>query len=303
MRINASSHHESAQQQDSVPLAPALDAAREESGVAVMRYRFAGGKTCSSTASKHRMYFSLTQPTFIACRIAGEILDHEAEKGWIGICPAHADCICTVEGEVNSLIVTVDPSTLSLVAAEEEALGAELIPLVGGDEFVLLHQARVLAAECRAGFPNGPLYWHEASSNFMTSILARHSIRTIPPTRGRLGKDALTKLRDYINANLGDPISVTNLASIVGRSPFHFTRVFKRSVGVTPHQYLIHLRLRRVLELVRDGRGTFAEIAAITGFADQSHLSRWVRRVHGVSLRELAAQAVAARACPGRHRP
>jgi AraC family transcriptional regulator len=47
--------------------------------------------------------------------------------------------------------------------------------------------------------------------------------------------------------------------------------------------------LRRAVELVRDGRLGLAEIAACTGFADQSHLSRWVRRVYGVSLTQLTA--------------
>jgi AraC family transcriptional regulator len=45
----------------------------------------------------------------------------------------------------------------------------------------------------------------------------------------------------------------------------------------------------RAVELLRDGRSGLAEIAALTGFADQSHLSRWVRRVHGVSPTQLTA--------------
>ena len=67
------------------------------------------------------------------------------------------------------------------------------------------------------------------------------------------------------------------------RSQFHFSRVFRRSVGVSPYRYIVYLRLRRAVELVCEGRLGLAEIAAGTGFADQSHLSRWVRRVHGVS--------------------
>jgi AraC family transcriptional regulator len=47
--------------------------------------------------------------------------------------------------------------------------------------------------------------------------------------------------------------------------------------------------LQRAIELVREGRSGLAEIAARTGFADQSHLSRWVRRVHGVPLSRLTA--------------
>jgi AraC family transcriptional regulator len=58
---------------------------------------------------------------------------------------------------------------------------------------------------------------------------------------------------------------------------------------MTPHRYIVHLRLQTAIELVRSGRSGLAEIAIRTGFADQSHLSRWVRRVHGVSLTRLDA--------------
>jgi AraC family transcriptional regulator len=99
----------------------------------------------------------------------------------------------------------------------------------------------------------------------------------------------LDRLRDYVLAHLDEPIEVEALAGIAGRSPFHFTRVFTKSVGTTPHRYVVHLRLRRAIELVREGRSGLAEIAVRTGFADQSHLSRWAKRVHGVTLMQLAA--------------
>ena len=73
------------------------------------------------------------------------------------------------------------------------------------------------------------------------------------------------------------------------RSQFHFSRVFRRSVGVSPYRYIVYLRLRRAVELIREDRLGLAEIAASTGFADQSHLTRWVRRVHGVSPTQLVS--------------
>jgi AraC family transcriptional regulator len=90
-------------------------------------------------------------------------------------------------------------------------------------------------------------------------------------------------------AHLDEPIEVAALAEIAGRSPFHFSRVFTRSVGMTPHPWVVYLRLQRAIELVREGRSGLAEIGARTGFADQSHLSRWVRRAHGVALTQLVA--------------
>jgi AraC-like DNA-binding protein len=107
--------------------------------------------------------------------------------------------------------------------------------------------------------------------------------------RGAFGRELLGDLEDYIVAHLDEPIEVAALARIAGRSPFHFIRVFARSVGMTPHRYVVHLRLQHAIELVRNGQSSLAEIAVRTGFADQSHLSRWVRRGYGVSLTQLAA--------------
>ena len=143
--------------------------------------------------------------------------------------------------------------------------------------------------ESAKGCPNGPLFWDEMASAFIDGLLARHTARFDGRVRGTLGKDVFRRLRDYIMAHLDEPIEVAALAGLAGRSPFHFTRVFTQSVGVTPHRYVVHLRLRRALELMRDGRSGLAEIATCTGFADQSHLSRWVRRVHGVSPTRIAA--------------
>jgi len=106
-----------------------------------------------------------------------------------------------------------------------------------------------------------------------------------------LGKDVLTRLRDYVIAHIDEPNEVSTLAKIVGRSPLHFTRLFTRFVGVSPHRYVVHLRWQRAVELVRHVRSGLADVAVRTGFADQSHLTRWVRRVHGVSLTELVARA------------
>src|SRR5262249_18087017 len=144
------------------------------------------------------------------------------------------------------------------------ALESDLMLRVQDEDLVLLDQALILAAECSAGFPHGPLYWDEAANNFIGSILARHTANRTRQSRGSLGKEALAKLRDYICSNLDGPIDIGVLASIVGRSPFHFSRVFTRSVGVTPHRYIVHLRLRRALDLAREGNSSFAEIAAHT---------------------------------------
>jgi AraC family transcriptional regulator len=160
---------------------------------------------------------------------------------------------------------------------------------LSGHDRALLDLARRLALESASNYPNGSLYWNEAADGFIDGLGARHTSRSQQPAQGTLGKKMLERLRDYVVAYLHEPIEVATLARMAGRSPFHFSRMFSRSVGMTPHRYIVHLRLRRAIELVRDGRSSLAQIAARTGFAQQGHLSRWVRRVHGVTLSQLAA--------------
>jgi AraC family transcriptional regulator len=147
----------------------------------------------------------------------------------------------------------------------------------------------MLESQSADNYPDGSLYWHELSGGFLYRLICGHTTREVERrVRGMLGNDVLRRLRDYVMENLDKPINVATLAGIAGRSPFHFTRVFTRSVGISPHRYIVHLRLQRAVELLRGGEAGFAEIAAHTGFADQSHLSRWVRRAFGVTLTQIA---------------
>jgi AraC family transcriptional regulator len=100
------------------------------------------------------------------------------------------------------------------------------------------------------------------ASGFIDSLVAFHTSELERPVRGMLGKDVLERIRDYVIVHLDEPVEVATLAKIAGRSPFHFSRVFARSVGLTPHRYVVHLRLQRAAELIRDGRSGLAEIAA-----------------------------------------
>jgi AraC family transcriptional regulator len=84
-----------------------------------------------------------------------------------------------------------------------------------------------------------------------------------------LGKDVLTRLRDYVIAHIDEPIEVSTLEDS-GARPFHFTRLLTRFVGVSPHRYVVHLRWQRVVELVLHVRSGLADVAVRTGFADQA---------------------------------
>ena len=277
-----------AQDNGSVPMTLASGSAPGESGVSVFNFRFQGGMHLAATLRQHLICFQLMDGRLrFECRMADRTLSHEPPPGSLAICPAGIDCAADAEGRVDALLVAIDPGHLALAAAEQSMPDAQLIERFSGYDRPLAELARILAFESGHDYPNGPLFWNEIAGDFIDGLVVRHASASGGRARGALGKDVLERLKEYVVAHLDEPIEVAALAKLAGRSPFHFSRVFSRSVGVSPHRYVVHLRLQRAIELARDGRSGLAEIAAHTGFADQSHLSRWVRRVHGVSLTRL----------------
>jgi AraC family transcriptional regulator len=240
-----------------------------ESGVFVLNARFQGGMHFSATPRRHHIFFQASEQTRFECRIADRTLSHDPPTGSLAICPTGADYGVDASGSVEALTVAVDPGKLALAAAEDSTLDAQLIERFSGRDQALLDLARRLASESAKGYPNGPLFWNEIASAFIDGLLLRHTASFDGRARGTLGKDVLQRLRDYVMAHLDEPIEVAALAGIAGRSEFHFTRVFTRSVGMSPHRYVVHQRLQRAVELMRDGQSGLAEIAASTGFADQ----------------------------------
>lgn len=89
-------------------------------------------------------------------------------------------------------------------------------------------------------------------------------------------------VREAIEAGLDGPLSLPELAAIAGLSPFHFLRAFRDAVGSTPHAYVQARRVARAKRLLAAGLSP-AEAAAGAGFADQSHLNRWLYRTHGTT--------------------
>ena len=91
----------------------------------------------------------------------------------------------------------------------------------------------------------------------------------------------------YIEDNLSQDISLRDVAAVAGLSASHFKSLFRESVGLPVHQYLIRRRVERAKSLLGEGKMPISQIAFETGFAHQSHLARHMRRLLGVSPKAL----------------
>jgi AraC family transcriptional regulator len=87
----------------------------------------------------------------------------------------------------------------------------------------------------------------------------------------------------HFDQNLADDVCLSELAALVELSQAHFSRQFKISTGLPPHQYKLAMRIERAKQLLLHGQLSLKEIALSCGFFDQGHLSKAFRRIVGLS--------------------
>lgn len=98
--------------------------------------------------------------------------------------------------------------------------------------------------------------------------------QSIGAVRGGLAPWQEKCVKERLRANLCENVSTVELASACGLSAGHFSRAFKQTVGLTPHQWLIHQRLELAKQLILSTNNSLSEIALAAGFVDQSHFTR-----------------------------
>ncbi len=96
------------------------------------------------------------------------------------------------------------------------------------------------------------------------------------------GDDALSRARAFLDQHFADPLTLDAVAEAAGLSRFHLVRAFARRYGLTPHAWLLRRRVNHAKTLLRAGLSP-AEAAQACGFADQSHLGLYFRRLVGMT--------------------
>src|SRR6266404_4240438 len=102
---------------------------------------------------------------------------------------------------------------------------------------------------------------------------------------GTLPWGRLRRVIEYIQQNLDQDLTLTELAALVYMSPFHFARLFKRSTGVPPHRFVVRQRIARARLVLRTRELSIAQISRMVGFRTPSHFTTVFRRVLGMTPR------------------
>lgn len=124
-----------------------------------------------------------------------------------------------------------------------------------------------------AGAPD--LYAETVGQWLATHLLAKHTSWTAFASRDRspgvLGDRRLARVVEYMTEHFGEPIDLTRLSREAGMSKFHFAHVFRARTGMTPHRYLVQLRMNAARRMLVSSERTVAEIAAACGYESPAH--------------------------------
>lgn len=256
---------------------------RGSEALKIHHFRCEGAPALAGVSDRHTIVLNRSSFVGIACTIGRRRLDHTAMAGNVTLIPAEVEWTAKAGGTLDNIIVSIPTVSFAVAAARADRPSPTIAPQIRGrdghlqaiidemiDDFVTITEPGTR--------------WHELTEELLQHMTESYGLGTEARRRGLLSRDEIGRINAYLASRLEQTIAIDDLADVVAQSASHFPRVFRRTVGLSPHQYVVRLRLRRSRELIKAGL-SLAEAAVSSGFVDQSHMSHWIRRTEGMTPR------------------
>jgi AraC family transcriptional regulator len=229
-------------------------------------------------------------------RSALEKFDYGA--GDLALCDRH---VGEWVGLMNVTHLQLGVSDAALMACSDGAYGE--VDLRASRKFADLRLSAMVAAvhaEMVAGFPSGRLFLDSVEQAMAVTLVNGHAVRHRPVQlyRGGLGSARLRRIKELVHAKMEDDLSLDEMAQSVGLSTAHFARMFRKSTGRTPHQFVLRQRLERAKAMLRAPDARVLDVAVACGFKTQQHFAQVFRDVWGVSPTEYRQELVGSEDAP-----
>jgi AraC family transcriptional regulator len=179
--------------------------------------------------------------------------------------------------------------------------------VAGAAEQIAGYDPTRVALVARAGFQDplltqiGLALWHELEQRAPTGklyaqtaaqLLAVHLLRHYTTAKIAIREQAqalttqqIRRVSDFVQAHLCQDVSLEALAQQAGFSPYYFARLFRRTTGESPHQFVLRQRIECAQRLLNQGEMPLAQVALASGFANQSHFTHAFKRHCGLTPR------------------
>ncbi len=217
-------------------------------------------------------------------RSALEKFDYTA--GDLALCDRH---VGEWVGLMNVTHLQLGISDAALMASADGADGE--VELRASRKFANPRLSALVAAahaEMIAGFPSGRLFLDSVEQAMAIALVKDRAVKHRPARiyQGGLGSARLRRIKELVHARIEDDLSLDEMAQSAGLSTAHFARMFRKSTGETPHQFVLRQRVDRAKAMLRAPVVRVLDVAVACGFKTQQHFAQVFRDVCGVSPTE-----------------
>jgi AraC-like DNA-binding protein len=251
------------------------------------------GLDCLRATFRRHAYVRHTHETYaIAAVVSGcETFFHRGEQhyavaGSIGlVCPDEIHDGEPYGGGFEYLTFYPSPELMQEIAEDVAGRAFSRPPwfrhsVIHDPELFLAH-SQLHASLCRDESWTSEMEQDTRLIDFLGRLIARWAdLDGLPPVHR--ASRSVNRVRDYLDAHLGEEAELAELAKIAGLSRSHFIRAFRKETGLTPHAYLLDRRFRAASKLLGQGEAP-GDVALACGFFDQSHLNRVFKARMGVT--------------------
>jgi AraC family transcriptional regulator len=251
--------------------------------------RVAGGTSQPTVLARHNVTMLVGSPLATVAECDGVRAARFQSPGVFDVLPASSSVAWVDQGSSLFLAVGLEHELIRKTALEMsiDPDRVAFAPRLTCRDPQIEHLLWALKAELEVDEPSGRLYADSLGIALASQLLRRWSHAQPKHLSGKLTKAQLKRVLSYIHERLADDLTLQEVAGVANISLSHFNLLFKQSVGIPVHQYVLRKRVERAVELLMRTQMPLCDIALKAGFANQSHMALRVRRSIGVTPKEL----------------
>lgn len=244
-------------------------------------------------ARKHLVGVGLSSGR-VRCERGGETSMLQVQPGTVTVQPAGLPVTWHFETPLSYAVLSLSPELLHEVALASPGIapdGFELLATARDSDPAITNVASVLARELLRAQPGSELY-AESLGRMLAVHLLRYYTAAAPGIKasarsvsGTRVPQQVARAIEHIHGHFAEDLTLDALSRAAHCSTFHLSRLFRQAIGMTLSQYLIRVRVEHARHLLSAGAGerSLTDVAHASGFSDQSHLTRHMKRLLGVT--------------------
>jgi AraC family transcriptional regulator len=227
--------------------------------------------------------------------VEGNRLRSPLRPGAITVVPERHDGHWALRGPVEVAHVYLTDERFQHCAAPlTKGRRVELVPRIGFQDPIAATILRMLFEEAPHTDAGSALFIEHALDLLCVQLARAHSTSTVPASATAakgLTRRQVRVICDYMQEHIDEEISLTDLASLVGLSRFHFCRAFRLATGLAPHAWLSAQRMHQARTLVVTTNLPIAEVSLAVGYRTHSAFAATFRKAFGISPTRLRRQS------------